>query len=89
MTSVMKLMCGLWGSRLKARSVSTRTSAILRTDDLIQEQTLPRYCPNHYYPVHVGDTFNDRYQVIAELGFGTSSTVWMARDIQKYVLLKA
>ena len=88
MTSVVKLMRGLWGSRLKPGSVSTKTSAILRTDDLIEEQTLPRYCPKHYYPVHVGDTFDDRYQVIAKLGFGASSTIWLARDIQKYVLLK-
>jgi hypothetical protein len=58
---------------------------MLSTDDLIEEQTLPRYCPQHYYPVHLGETFNDRYLVVAKLGYGASSTVWLARDIQTYV----
>lgn len=84
MTPIARLMRSLRGPRLRPRSA--RTSAMLSTEDLIEEQTLPRYCPQHYYPVHLGETFNDRYLVVAKLGYGASSTVWLARDIQTYVL---
>ncbi|KAL4886613.1 protein kinase [Aspergillus karnatakaensis] len=33
-----------------------------------------------YYPVHPGDVFHSRYQVVSKLGYGTSSTVWLCRD---------
>lgn len=86
MTPIARLMRSLQGPRLRPQSFAVKTSAMLSTDDLIEEQTLPRYCPQHYYPVHLGETFNDRYLVVAKLGYGAGSTVWLARDIQKYVL---
>jgi len=36
-------------------------------------------------PQQLGDVFDSRYQVVAKLGFGTASTVWLCRDL-KYVL---
>jgi hypothetical protein len=41
----------------------------------IEEQTLPFYRRKHYYPVKTGQTFNNRYRVIAKLGYGAYSTV--------------
>ncbi|KAF6830907.1 protein kinase domain-containing protein [Colletotrichum plurivorum] len=51
---------------------------------------LPSYDPPAYYPVHIGDIFQDRYHVVAKLGYGTSSTVWLAWDLkdQRHVALK-
>ncbi|KAK3113767.1 hypothetical protein LTR53_008600 [Teratosphaeriaceae sp. CCFEE 6253] len=46
----------------------------------IEEQTLSRYRQKTYYPVRIGDVYNDRYRVIAKIGFGAYSTVWLARD---------
>ena len=89
MTLVARLLRGVWGPSLRSRSFAARTPAILNTDDPIEEQTLPRYCPQHYYPVQLGETFNNRYQVVAKLGYGASSTVWLARDIQTYVFRNA
>ncbi len=86
MTPIARLMRSIRGPRLRPRSIAAKPSAILSTDDLIEEQTLPRYCPQRYYPVHLGETFNDRYLVVAKLGYGASSTVWLTRDLQKYVL---
>lgn len=88
MTSIARLLRSVRGPRLRSGSFAARTPAILNTDDPIEEQTLPRYCPQHYYPVHLGETFNGRYQVVAKLGYGASSTVRLARDIQTYVLRK-
>jgi len=47
----------------------------LSLDELIEEETLPGYNANKFYPVHLGDIFESRYEVLAKLGFGTSSTV--------------
>ena len=41
-----------------------------------------RYRPGGYHPVHLGDIYHQRYKVIHKLGFGTYSTVWLARDLQ-------
>jgi hypothetical protein len=32
--------------------------------------------------VHLGEVFQSRYQVVAKLGFGVYSTVWLCRDLQ-------
>jgi serine/threonine-protein kinase SRPK3 len=40
------------------------------------------YRPGGYCPVHLGDLYCQRYRVIHKLGFGTYSTVWLARDLQ-------
>lgn len=48
----------------------------------IEEETLPDYLAARYYPVHIGEVFASRYQVVGKLGFGVSSTVWLARDLK-------
>ena len=43
------------------------------------------------HPIHIGDTLKeDRYRIVHKLGFGSFSTVWLARDTlqQFYVSLK-
>ena len=39
------------------------------------------YHPGGYHPVHLGDVYRKQYKVINKLGFGTFSTVWLARDL--------
>ena len=46
----------------------------------IEEQALPFYHRKRYYPIKIGQTFNNRYQIIAKLGYGAYSTVWLAWD---------
>ncbi|KAL3477219.1 kinase-like domain-containing protein [Aspergillus californicus] len=49
------------------------------------------YRPGKYHPVNLGDTFKDStYRVIRKLGYGSYSTVWLAKDqaTNKYVALK-
>jgi hypothetical protein len=40
------------------------------------------YRDGGYHPVHLGDVYQQRYRVIHKLGFGSYSTVWLARDLQ-------
>ncbi|KAL0068067.1 hypothetical protein AAF712_004971 [Marasmius tenuissimus] len=51
------------------------------------------YAPGGYHPISIGDTFDlGRFKVLHKLGFGGSSTVWLARDQQeggRFVALKA
>ncbi|KAL6707078.1 hypothetical protein ACN47E_004830 [Coniothyrium glycines] len=60
------------------------------TDKKVEEETLPDYIASRYYPVRIGEIFRARYQVVGKLGFGATSTVWLARDLDKcrHVALK-
>ena len=39
------------------------------------------YRPGGYHPVHIGDIYREKYRVLHKLGYGTYSTVWLARDL--------
>ena len=54
-------------------------------------ENLERYCAGGYHPTRLGDEFSrGRYRVIHKLGYGSFSTVWLARDLiaNRYVSLK-
>ncbi|KAH8908581.1 serine/threonine-protein kinase SRPK3 [Coniochaeta sp. PMI_546] len=38
------------------------------------------YCCGSFHPVHLGDVFQDRYEIIRKLGNGSFATVWLAVD---------
>jgi hypothetical protein len=52
----------------------------------IEEETIPNYKAQRYYPAHIGDVLNARYQIVGKLGYGASSTVWLCRDLM-YVIV--
>ncbi|KIV88507.1 hypothetical protein PV10_08188 [Exophiala mesophila] len=56
----------------------------------IEEATLSRFDQKRYYPVKFGDIFREQYRIIAKLGYGAYSTVWLARDeiSKRYISLK-
>ncbi|RAL07044.1 protein kinase [Aspergillus homomorphus CBS 101889] len=56
----------------------------LLTDDSIDEEHLPGYCSKDYYPAKPGEILADRYQLITKLGWGSTSTIWMARNMRGY-----
>ncbi|KAJ5113713.1 hypothetical protein N7456_002247 [Penicillium angulare] len=62
----------------------------LPTSHPVEEENFPGYVASRYYPTLIGEILQDRYQVVGKLGFGASSTVWLARDMeyQRYVALK-
>ncbi|KXT08415.1 hypothetical protein AC579_3809 [Pseudocercospora musae] len=66
------------------------TSTTTSHSEPIEEETLPDYDAEHFYPVHIGDTLNARYSVLGKLGYGITSTVWLCRDLNdsSYVALK-
>lgn len=44
---------------------------ILDPAECIEEESLPGYTPELYYPVHIGEIFNARYQAFCKLGYET------------------
>lgn len=50
----------------------------------VGEEEVLEYRADKFYPVRLGEVFCSRYQVVAKLRFGTSSTIWLCRDL-KYV----
>ena len=49
---------------------------------VLEEEMFDEFKAGYYYPVNIGDLFaSDKYQVVGKLGFGSTSTVWRARDL--------
>ena len=55
---------------------------IIDDDCVLEEESIAGFRKGVYYPVNIGDVFASRYQVIAKLGYGITSTVWLARDLR-------
>jgi serine/threonine-protein kinase SRPK3 len=56
---------------------------IARDAVVFEEEQLDEFQRGVYYPVNIGDVFASKYQVVGKLGFGVTSTVWLARDLQQ------
>jgi hypothetical protein len=66
----------------RARSFPTTGFPLLPTHLKFEEEKLVGYRAEKFYPVKLDDVINSKYQVVAKLGFGTASTVWLCRDLQ-------
>jgi len=51
----------------------------------LEGESLPFYNPDHYYPVKIGQIMDSNDRILGKLGYGSYSTVWLARDV-RYVL---
>ena len=54
-------------------------------------ENLERYSAGGYHPVHLGEQYAEgRYEIVLKLGFGSYSTVWLAKDARdnRYVAIK-
>ncbi|KAF5719408.1 serine threonine kinase [Fusarium globosum] len=54
---------------------------IIDSSVLVEEEKLPLYRRQDYYSMRIGQVIHETYQVVAKLGYGTSSTVWLSRDL--------
>ena len=88
MTSLMK-----WARTLLRRAPQTPLrfpttgfQAIPATQ-VLEEEIFDGFRTGDYYPVNIGDLFaSNKYQIVGKLGFGSTSTVWLARDLQSVFL---
>ncbi|KAL2222339.1 kinase-like domain-containing protein [Thermoascus aurantiacus ATCC 26904] len=86
----MPFVCGKKLLPSAPRSFPSSGFELVDPSEEVEEETLPTYRAEKHYPVHIGEVFDNRYQVIAKLGYGVTSTVWLCRDLfeSKYVVLK-
>ena len=76
------------GTRMKSTS-STHAHPTYNWQDDVED--LEDYRHGGYHPLQLDDDLsNRRYHVVHKLGYGSSSTVWLARDLveNRYVSLK-
>lgn len=45
------------------------------------------YKPGGLHPIHVGEVYNERYEVVRQLGWGVYSTVWLVQDVKFIFIL--
>lgn len=63
---------------------------------LVDEETVPRYNWRAFYPAYPGELLDQRYELKTKIGWGSSSTVWLAEDVsskrwrrrRRYTVLK-
>jgi hypothetical protein len=63
--------------------VSSAVAPLLNRSIPIEEENTPDYHADRFYPIKLGQVLNKRYQVATKLGHGASSTVWLARDLDR------
>lgn len=63
---------------------------LLESSLKLDEETYTWYSVKNFYPAAIGEVFQNTYQVVAKLGYGTASTTWLCRDLRRhrYVTLK-
>lgn len=55
---------------------------LIGSDKPIEEERLPHYVAAEFYPVRLGESLNERYEVLGKLGYGSKSTVWLCHDTE-------
>jgi hypothetical protein len=56
---------------------------VVPASEQLEEERLDEFKTSNYCPVEIGKLFAaDKYQAVGKLGFGSTSTVWLARNLQ-------
>ncbi|KAH7390748.1 non-specific serine/threonine protein kinase [Phaeosphaeria sp. MPI-PUGE-AT-0046c] len=50
---------------------------------LFEEERLPWYSHDQFYPAKIGEVLDSSFKIIGKLGYGAYSTVWLCRDIRE------
>ncbi|KAJ5209217.1 hypothetical protein N7449_003596 [Penicillium cf. viridicatum] len=63
---------------------------VIKPSQILEEERFEEFKKGNYYPVNIGDVLVSKYQILGKLGFGTTSTVWLALELEsrQYVTLK-
>jgi serine/threonine-protein kinase SRPK3 len=54
---------------------------VVPADVQLEEESSERFETGRYYPINIGDVLASKYQVVGKLGWGVTSTAWLARDL--------
>ncbi|KAF5020125.1 hypothetical protein F66182_7857 [Fusarium sp. NRRL 66182] len=59
--------------------IPTRTFFTAANPGPFEEERSLDYSPKSYYPARIGEKLRGKYQLVSKLGWGTGSTVWLAK----------
>ncbi|KAE8146926.1 kinase-like domain-containing protein [Aspergillus avenaceus] len=51
--------------------------------ELVDEEICPDYSSTSFYPAKPGEALASKFQLLVKIGWGSQSTVWLARDISR------
>ncbi|KAF4213392.1 hypothetical protein CNMCM5878_000026 [Aspergillus fumigatiaffinis] len=51
--------------------------------ELVDEEVCPNYNSATFYPAKPGEVLAKRFQLLVKIGWGSQSTIWLARDISR------
>lgn len=77
-----------WATRVFRRPPSppicfpTTGFETVRPSEILDEKRFEKFKLGQYYPANIGDVICSKYQIVGKLGFGTTSTVWLAHDLE-------
>lgn len=60
----------------------TSGSDTVRPSEVLDEERFEKFKQGQYYPANIGNVLIFKYQIVGKLGFGTTSTVWLARGLE-------
>ncbi|GFN16452.1 kinase-like protein [Aspergillus tubingensis] len=86
-TTFIRVLSPLAALRHRPWPSSPAVAPQLDIKESIEEEKTPYYSPAKFYPAHIGEVLNDRYQLVTKLGYGSSSTIWLARDLKQWLWL--
>ncbi|KAJ8131233.1 hypothetical protein O1611_g2390 [Lasiodiplodia mahajangana] len=69
-------------SRFARRQLMSLSTAKMDQGKPFEEEQLPWYNPDQFYPVRIGEILNSSYKVLGKLGYGAYSTVWLCRNVR-------
>lgn len=69
--------------RQASLSESPALPEALPLDVPVDEEVIPGYNPKYFYHPNPGDILDHKYELKAKIGWGTSSTVWLAQDLSR------
>jgi hypothetical protein len=52
--------------------------------EFVDEELCPGYDSANFYPAKPGEVLAEKFQLLVKIGWGSQSTVWLARDISRY-----
>jgi beta-lactamase class D len=66
-------------------SIMNSGLAFPHTNAAVEEERNPDYDFKAFYPARAGEDINRKYRLLSKLGWGSSSTVWLAKDMKRSV----
>lgn len=54
----------------------------VRPSEVLDEERFEHFTQGQYYPANIGEVVKSQYQIVGKLGFGVTSTVWLAHDLK-------